>query len=205
MEIDIKISLEDNSLKHISEVSDLTVKDLLYYNKYLIAGMLIKHAEKRFFIRQRDFGEIINGIFLNNIPLIAKGIILEYEPCGQEMVKYTITSIKENSLVLKYENELNDIEERFDPEDDFYVSEGYDSEIVLPKKKFLELLYQRIKEFSDFEIENRNYLRSLEGIEYMNNLHVKAEDALASIGVPFQPYRVSYERLKELNKIKVEE
>ena len=80
MEIDLKIRLEDDSLKHINEASDLTVKELLYFNKYLIAGMLIKHEEKTFFIEQQNLEEIINGIFLTNIPLMANGVIIEYEP-----------------------------------------------------------------------------------------------------------------------------
>ncbi len=59
--------------------------------------------------------------------------IIQISPCGQEKIKYTIDHTNNDlDVVLKYEPSIYDALE----EDDYYVTNGYDIEIILPKKKF---------------------------------------------------------------------
>ena len=84
--------------------------------------------------------EIFYGLFLTKIPNIVYKIIpydfldkIEVEPCGQEKIKYTIDHTNNDlDVVLKYEPSIYDALE----EDDYYVMNGYDIEIILPKKVF---------------------------------------------------------------------
>jgi len=200
MEIEINIDI-DNGDRFVSllEAGSLGDSDLAFFKKHEAGNIIIKYEEQTFCINQLFIGDVFTNMFLPEMQEIVESKPLQITTCGQENISYKINSPDKETLVLKYVNR-NELE----PEDDYYAREGYDSEIVLPKIEFLGLLYQRAQEFSEFEIKNRNFLWDIEDTEYMNNLHIKAEKALASIGVPFKPYRISYERLKELNKIKIE-
>ncbi|CAL2093512.1 hypothetical protein T190611E02C_50165 [Tenacibaculum sp. 190524A05c] len=202
MKITTKINVGKDKLifKNINNAEELLQNELSIYREYDIGSILIEHNSKRFFIYQMDIEEIFYGLFLEkitsilNVEPISSGKI-EVSPCGQEKIKYVIDNIHDNAnIILKYEPSVYDELE----EDDYYVTNGYDIEIVLPREQFLESIYKSIKEYILFMIKYSDKKWTIKGINYNNNLFEKVEKALTEFGIPFESFRIAQEMIKDL-------